>query len=136
MGAGTGILSILAAFRGAKNVLAIDNDTWAYENCCENVEKNHISVIDTVLGDAKDIGNRNFDIILANINRNVLLQDIKTYANALIGQGVLLLSGFYLHPDLQAIKEEAENNSLVLDSYREQDNWVAARFLKIKQTSK
>ncbi|MDR0606661.1 MAG: 50S ribosomal protein L11 methyltransferase [Bacteroidales bacterium] len=136
MGTGTGILSILAALRGAKSILAIDNDTWAYENCRENVEKNHISVIDTVLGDANNIGNRTFDLVLANINRNVLLHDIKIYANTLIEHGVLLLSGFYLSPDLQVIKEEAENNNLLLDSYKEQDNWIAARFLKIKKTSK
>jgi ribosomal protein L11 methyltransferase len=129
MGTGTGILSILAALRGAKSVLAIDNDIWAYENCRENVEKNHIHVINTVLGDADDIQDKTYNVILANINRNILLQDIKTYASVLAEHGVLLLSGFYLD-DLPIIKEEAANNNLLFDSYKEQDSWVAARFYR------
>ncbi|MDR1459423.1 MAG: 50S ribosomal protein L11 methyltransferase [Bacteroidales bacterium] len=130
MGTGTGILAILAAFRGAKKVLAIDNDTWAYENCCENVEKNNVHVIDIVLGDANNIQEKKYDIILANINRNILLQDIKTYARSLAEHGILLLSGFYLDPDLRLIEKEADNHHLFLNSYKEEDNWVAGRFSK------
>jgi ribosomal protein L11 methyltransferase len=130
MGAGTGILAILAAMRGAKNVLAIDNDEWAYNNCCENVEKNQINVVKTVLGDANSIENEQYDIILANINRNILLQDMHLYAKALNKNGILLLSGFYLHPDLPVIEEVAKKYNLVMDSYREQENWTAARFRK------
>jgi ribosomal protein L11 methyltransferase len=130
MGAGTGILAILSAMRGAKNVLAIDNDEWAYNNCCENVEKNRINTVKTVLGDAHTIGNKHYDIILANINRNILLQDMHLYANALNENGSLLLSGFYLYPDLPVIEEAAKKYNLILQSYREQNNWVAARFRK------
>ena len=128
MGSGTGVLSILAAMRGAKEVLAIDNDTWAYNNCCENIEKNCTYVVKAVLGDASFIGNEKYDIILANINRNIILRDINIYANALNNKGILFLSGFYLHPDLTEIKEAAIKNNLLFDSCQQQDNWVAARF--------
>ena len=130
MGSGTGILAILAAMRGAKKVLAIDNDEWAYNNCLENIEKNKMQVIKAVLGEANAIENEIFDIILANINRNILLQDMHLYAQALTENGILFLSGFYLHPDLPVIEEFAKKYSLILDSYKEQDNWVAARLKK------
>jgi ribosomal protein L11 methyltransferase len=130
MGTGTGILAIVAVLRGANQVLAIDNDTWAYENCCENVKRNHISTIETMLGDARNIGKDTYHIVLANINRNSLLQDMKTYSDCLAPQGILLLSGFYVHPDLRDIKQEAQKHKLVFDSYKEQDKWVAARFVK------
>ncbi|MDR0368490.1 MAG: 50S ribosomal protein L11 methyltransferase [Bacteroidales bacterium] len=129
MGSGTGVLAIFAMMRGAKTATAIDNDTWAYENCLENAEKNHISDIEVVLGDANDISGT-FDLILANINRNILMQDMEKYANALNKNGVLLLSGFYLDPDLNILKGEAEKHNLVFDSFKEQENWTAARFLK------
>jgi len=130
MGSGTGVLAILAAMRGAKNVLAIDNDEWAYNNCLENVEKNQTQTVKVVLGDADNIENQRFDIILANINRNILLQDMAVYAQALSKNGVLFLSGFYLHPDLPVIEEVASQYGLILDSYKEQDNWAAVRFKK------
>ncbi len=131
MGSGTGILSILAAMRGAKDVWAIDNDQWAYNNCCENIEKNHTYIVKAILGDANDIVNKQYDIIIANINRNILLRDMHIYANALQKNGVLFLSGFYIHPDLPVIEEAAKKNNLILSSYKEQDNWVAARFYKV-----
>ena len=131
MGSGTGILAILAAKRGAKSVLAIDNDTWAYNNCCENIEKNGTDVVKSVLGDANSIGNEKYDIILANINRNIILRDIDKYAKALNNDGILFLSGFYLDPDFAAINEATMKNNVFFDSYSEQDNWVAARFYKM-----
>jgi ribosomal protein L11 methyltransferase len=85
-------------------------------------------VVKTVLGDANSIENEQYDIILANINRNILLQDMHLYAKALNKNGFLLLSGFYLHPDLPVIKEVAEKHNLILDSYKEENNWAAARF--------
>ena len=131
MGAGTGVLSILAAMRGAKLVLAIDNDTWAYNNCCENIEKNQTHAVKAVLGDAGAVGDEKYDILLANINRNILIHDMNVYANALNKGGILFLSGFYLNPDLPEIENVAAKNNLVLDSYKQQDNWAAARFKKI-----
>jgi ribosomal protein L11 methyltransferase len=135
-GAGTGILSILAAKRGAKSVLAIDVNEWAYENCCENVAKNHVQGIEVELGTIDDFptGN-NYDIILANINRNVLVSEMKTYSSKLKEGGILLLSGFYMGGDFELIKRRAKKYFLTPDSYTEQDNWVAARFVKTKQTS-
>ena len=129
MGSGTGVLAILAIMRGAKHATAIDNDEWAYENCLENVEKNHISNIEVVLGNADNIREK-YDIILANINRNILMQDMGKYANALNKNGILLLSGFYLEPDLEILKKETEKYNLVFDSFKEQENWVAAKFRK------
>jgi ribosomal protein L11 methyltransferase len=126
MGSGTGILAILAVMRGAKMATAIDNDEWAYENCLENVEKNTVSNIEVILGNASTI-TKKYDIILANINRNILLEDINKYAEALNGNGTLLLSGFYLD-DLPILKKEAGKYNLVFDSYKEKENWVAARF--------
>jgi len=128
MGSGTGVLAILALMRGAKKATAIDNDSWAYENCLENVSRNDIQNMDTVLGDANSI-NASYDIIIANINRNILMQDMKKYADALNKNGVLLLSGFYLEPDLAILREEAEKHNLIFDSYKEKENWVAARFM-------
>ncbi len=128
MGSGTGVLAILAVMRGAKMATAIDNDEWAYENCLENVEKNSVSNMEVTLGNADNI-TKKYDIILANINRNILLEDMDKYAGALNENGTLLLSGFYLD-DLSILKNEAEKYNLVFDSYKEKENWVAARFLK------
>ena len=128
MGSGTGVLAILTLMRGAKTATAIDNDTWAYENCIENVSRNDVQNMDIVLGDANAI-DASFDIIIANINRNILMQDMKKYADALNKNGVLLLSGFYLEPDLAILREEAEKHNLIFDSYKEKENWVAARFM-------
>ncbi|MDR1878361.1 MAG: 50S ribosomal protein L11 methyltransferase [Bacteroidales bacterium] len=129
MGTGTGILAILSVLRGAKRVLAIDNDDWAYRNCLENVAENQIQTIETLLGDARSIRQTPYDICLANINRNILLQDMKRYVDALKQQGTLLVSGFYLHPDLTVIQTEAAKHNLVFHSYKEQEGWVAARFV-------
>ena len=131
MGSGTGVLAILAAKRGARYVLAIDNDNWAYQNCIENVQCNGLSdTIEVVLGDAESVKNAPFDIILANINRNILLQDMHVYANALKQGGVLYLSGFYLHPDLDLLTAEAAKFNIDLLSYKEEKAWVAARLQK------
>jgi len=130
MGSGTGVLAILACMREAKKATAIDNDSWAYENCLENITRNNISNIEAVLGDANSI-NSTYDVIIANINRNILLRDMKNYADAMNENGVLFLSGFYLEPDLAILKEEAEKYNLTFDSYKEQESWVAARFRKM-----
>ena len=131
MGSGTGVLAILAAKRGARYVLAIDNDNWAYQNYIENVQCNWLSdTIEVVLGDAESVKNAPFDIILANINRNILLQDMHVYANALKQGGVLYLSGFYLHPDLDLLTAKAAKFNIDLLSYKEEKVWVAARLQK------
>ncbi|MFM7022674.1 MAG: 50S ribosomal protein L11 methyltransferase [Flavobacteriales bacterium] len=105
MGSGTGILAILAEKLGARDIVAIDNDEWAYENCIENVERNGCSKITTVLGDAAKIDDKGFDVILANINRNILLADLPAYTKALDSGGVLLMSGF-LEQDVEILKQK------------------------------
>ncbi|HKL08298.1 MAG TPA: 50S ribosomal protein L11 methyltransferase [Bacteroidales bacterium] len=129
MGCGTGVLAILAKLKGAKTVTAIDIDEWAYKNTLENIEKNNCTDIQVFQGDASLLKNQNFDIIIANINRNILMSDISVYARGLNSNGMLLLSGLY-DSDLQMIKDEAENHQLIYHSHKEKHNWVAALFYK------
>lgn len=129
MGCGTSVLAILAAKRGSNKVFAIDNDEWAYNNSLENILKNNEPEINVILGDANSLTNLYFDVIIANINRNILLNDIKLYANSLNDNGILLMSGFY-EQDIPAIKEECGKYNLNFDRYISKNNWVAIRFLK------
>jgi ribosomal protein L11 methyltransferase len=130
MGCGTGVLAILASLRNAKSITAIDIDEWAYENTIENCAKNNCDNIDTHKGDAELIKNKKFDIILANINRNILLNDMVHYSLALKENGILLISGIY-ETDLEVIKEEAQKHHLSIEKYESKNNWVAAKFYKI-----
>jgi ribosomal protein L11 methyltransferase len=129
MGCGTSVLAILAAKRGGIHIFAIDNDEWAYENSLENIERNNVPEIKVLLGDAALLNNMSFDVIIANINRNILLNDIKHYVNVLNDNGVLLMSGFY-EQDIAVIKEETEKYNLTFDRYKLKNNWVAIRFTK------
>jgi ribosomal protein L11 methyltransferase len=129
MGCGTGILAILASMRGAKNVTAIDIEDWAYENAIENAQRNNCSNIGIFLGNADLIENKKFDIIIANINRNVLLEDISKYKKSLQPNGLLLMSGFYFE-DIEMIKQEAEKNSLTYKEYNQKNKWVMTEFRK------
>ncbi|MHC1778527.1 MAG: 50S ribosomal protein L11 methyltransferase [Lentimicrobium sp.] len=128
MGCGTGILAILAVMRGADKVTAIDNDEWAYRNSLENIERNKTPGIDVYLGDAALLNNKKFDFIIANINRNILLNDMNDYCNSLNSGGTLLMSGFYKQ-DLSAITNAAESFGLKYQDHKERNNWVAARFI-------
>lgn len=129
MGCGTGILAILSAKLGAKSILAIDNDEWAFTNAIENVERNGTPGVEVRQGDASLLGDRHFDLVIANINRNILLADIRVYAAVLRAGGILLLSGFYAS-DLQAIEEEASFYGIRLNHKLERNEWVAADFIK------
>jgi len=129
MGCGTGILAILSEMMGAAKVDAIDNDEWAYNNSLENVEKNNCEKIYVQLGDVSALKTVEYNFILANINRNVLLKDIAMYATHMVQNGILLLSGFYTE-DLDLIESSANNNNLSLDYNLVKNNWVAARFVK------
>jgi len=95
MGCGTGVLAILAEMRGAKPIDAIDIDNWCYLNSVENAERNNCKNISVFQGEASLLLNKKYDVIIANINRNILLNDMKTYTNSLNKNGTLLLSGFY-----------------------------------------
>lgn len=130
MGCGTGILAILAYQQGASNILAIDNDPIAAESCEENFQLNYVENATATCGDASSIQGMQFDIILANINRNILLRDMKAYSDSLVSGGIILFSGFYTE-DLDAIKEEAANNDLTYENHHSKNNWVVARFKKI-----
>ncbi|PLW95258.1 MAG: 50S ribosomal protein L11 methyltransferase [Marinilabiliales bacterium] len=130
MGCGTGVLAILAMLKGAKSAVAIDFDEWAYNNSIENVALNKMDQIDVQLGDATLLGNDLFDLILANINKNILLADIHAYSKVLKRGGRIIFSGFYVD-DLVDIKEEAEKHSLAYQSHRNKNRWVAAVFVKV-----
>jgi len=129
MGCGTAVLAILAAMRGAKDIVAIDIDTWCTENSIENIEMNNIHGIDVQLGGAELLAGLHFDIILANINRNILLADMEQYAACLSSGGELYMSGFYVQ-DIPLIEAEANRNGLILIDYHEKNNWVAVKTVK------
>lgn len=129
MGCGTGILAIFAEMKGAKPIDAIDIDNWCYQNSIENVERNHCSNISVYEGDASLLKDKKYDIIIANINRNILLNDMKVYTNCLNNNGVLLLSGFYKE-DITIINEEVTKYNLSLTKTIERNNWVALRYEK------
>lgn len=127
MGCGTGILAILAKKRNCGKVLAIDNDEWAYTNSVENCERNNVD-IEVVLGDAEQIKTNKFDVIIANINRNILLRDMHLYVDALNLNGLLLLSGFF-SVDKEVLTSEA--NKLGLKSFIEntKNEWTMLGFV-------
>jgi ribosomal protein L11 methyltransferase len=129
MGCGTGILSILAEMLQAKRVLAIDNDDWAYQNTVENIRRNNCRKISVVLGNAGFMKDEKFDFILANINRNVLVEEMVTFGRHLVHKAILLLSGFYSE-DLEVIEISAKECGLKLDNTQTKNNWIAARFIK------
>jgi ribosomal protein L11 methyltransferase len=129
MGTGTAILAILASMRGAGPITAIDIDRWAYDNAIENLNLNHIENVDVQIGGAELLGNRTFDIILANINRNILLNDIHIYSSVLNQGGYLYMSGFY-EEDIPSIAEECNKNGLTLCYNTTKENWTAVKFAK------
>ncbi|MCF0201018.1 MAG: 50S ribosomal protein L11 methyltransferase [Bacteroidales bacterium] len=128
MGSGTAVLAILAKKLGAAKTVAIDNDEWAYNNAFTNVALNGINDIEIVLGDAHAIKG-SFDVVLANINRNILLRDMHFYADAMRQNAHIFFSGFYSE-DLESIKAEAQNLGLQYRRHLTRNNWVAAEFVK------
>lgn len=130
MGCGTGILAIMAALRGAHDIIAIDIDPWCVENATENVQQNNCSFITIKEGDVSLIAGEQYNLILANINRNILLSDIPAYTQALLPQGLLLVSGFYVE-DLPAIKEKCQEEGLTYLSHIERNRWVSAKFQRL-----
>ncbi len=131
MGAGTGILGILAAKRGAKSIVAIDNDEVCYRSAIENAALNNIENLTSLVGSKETIPATEFDIILANINRNILLDQIADYAAALKKGGTIFFSGFYESPDLDMIKAHCAQFDLHFVNNKKLNDWVAARFQKI-----
>lgn len=130
MGCGTGILAILAAMKGATEVLAIDNDPQATENAVENIGINKVdAAIKVVTGNASLLTDQHFDIIVANINRNILLNDMHAYAKCLVGGGILLLSGFYAE-DCSLLEEEAASLGLTKKQETVRNRWAMLAFTK------
>lgn len=129
MGCGTGILAIFAEMKGAKPIDGIDIDNWCYLNSLENAERNNCKHISFYEGDASLLINQKYDVIIANINRNILLNDMKTYTSCLNNNGVLLLSGFYKE-DIPLINKEVEKYGLQLQHTLEKNNWVSLRYFK------
>ena len=129
MGCGTSILAILASMRGANPVTAIDIDDWCVNNSRDNIKLNHIDNITVELGDASLLANKQpFDVIIANINRNILLNDMAAYANCMHSGSEIYMSGFYVQ-DIQAIREKAESLGMEFVHHREKNNWAAVKLI-------
>lgn len=130
MGCGTGILAILASKRGAASVVAIDFDSICFDSVIENRELNNVTNIEARLGSKEAIGAEMFDSIIANINRNILLDQLETYAAVLKSKGELYLSGFYEDQDLQILKDKCESLNIIFKENKVMDSWCAAKFVK------
>lgn len=129
-GCGTAILSIMASKLGAKSVEAFDIDEWSIVNGKENAEVNHCANINIRQGKIAELSfDTSFDIVLANINRNILLAEMQEYANALSPGGHLLLSGFY-STDIPVLAAAASHHGLQEVFHDERENWAAVLFVK------
>jgi ribosomal protein L11 methyltransferase len=128
MGCGTAVLAILASKKGANPIDAIDIDNWCYLNSIENIERNNCTNIQVLEGDVSLLSDKSYAIIIANINRNILLNDLEVYHSCLISKGTLFLSGFYKE-DINAIEKHCNSLNLKLIEIKEKNNWVALKFL-------
>ena len=123
MGCGTSVLAIFAKQKGAGKTVAIDIDEWSVENSKENAERNNVD-LDISQGTADNLGAENFDIILANINRNILISDIPTYVSVLNNVGQLLLSGLCFF-DVEDVLEVCNEQKLTLKRKLQREEWVS-----------
>lgn len=129
MGCGTSILAILARMRGACPCTAIDIDEWCVRNSIENIALNQVDDIAVSQGDASSLVDKDpFDVIIANINRNILLNDMKQYVACMHPGSELYMSGFYVD-DIPVIREEAEKNLLSFVHHKEKNRWAAVKFI-------
>jgi ribosomal protein L11 methyltransferase len=128
MGCGTAVLAILAEMRGASKLDAVDIDEWCFENSIENIERNNCKNISVFLGDASLLSGKKYDVIIANINRNILLNDMESYRKCLSEDGMLYLSGFYVK-DSPIITEACNNLGFTFVENKEKNQWVAAKFV-------
>jgi ribosomal protein L11 methyltransferase len=129
-GTGTGILAFVAKKRGADFVRGFDIDEWSVENSIENAGLNGCEEIPFVKGTIRDEDERLYDVLIANINRNILLDEMQEYAKRLKAGGILLLSGFYVQ-DIPALEKKAASVGIQRVSYLEKNNWVSLVLKKV-----
>ncbi len=129
MGTGTGVLAIIAEKLGGEQILAIDIEDWSVENTIENVERNECSKITSLCGDISLLGHRKFELILANINKNVLKAHLPHYSKSLEIGGQLFMSGFF-ETDIQELIAEANQYGLVFVSQKVKATWACIQFKK------
>lgn len=129
MGSGTGILAIYSEMLGAKAISAVDIEPWAVENSLENIARNNCHAIKVSLGDIANVSEADFDIVLANINKNILRLHLPTYAQKMVSHGDLLLSGFFT-ADNQELIELATSLNFTLQHIYEKENWSCLHFKK------
>ena len=131
MGCGTSILAILARMRGAKHCVAVDVDEWCVKNSQDNIALNHVDNIDVFLGDASCLASKGpFDLVIANINRNILLNDLQYYVPRMKEGAYIYMSGFYVS-DIEKIRKEAERQGLTFVDARSQDDWACVKLVKL-----
>ena len=128
MGCGTAILAILAEMKGAKPIDAIDIDNWCYLNSIENAERNNCKEITVYEGDAALLKDKKYALIIANINRNILLNDMQQYVDCLNKNGILLLSGFYTE-DIPVIDASCTDKGLTYVKKFERNNWTSLKYV-------
>lgn len=129
MGSGTGVLAIYAVKMGAVSADAIDIDTWAFENCKENISMNGTPEVQAILGDAELLTTQRYDIILANINRNILVRDMNRYVQVMNPSATLIVSGFFSN-DMAVVQQQAEASGLSFKSHLLKNNWTMMEFAK------
>lgn len=128
-GSGTGVLSILAHKMKAKRIVAVDYDEWAYNNIKENIGKNTASTVEPLLGGAEVLPREMFGIILANVNKNILLEHMEILLSRLINNGIILFSGL-LRADEREFVASAEKNGLILLKKKTKNEWLSLKFQK------
>lgn len=130
MGCGTSVLAIMASMRGASRCTAIDIDDWCVRNSKENIQLNNISNITVIHGDANVLNKVDTcNLFIANINRNILINDMNKYMAKMEDGATLFMSGFYTE-DIDEIRKSAESNGLTFVSYKQKNNWAAVKFMK------
>lgn len=130
MGCGTSVLAILAEKCGATDITAIDIDDWCTENSLENIQLNNAKHIEVLLGGAELLSDLQFDIVLANINRNILLADMKVYVSTLQANGELYISGFYTE-DIPILEQKANELGLKTVYSKSKNNWALVKFVHL-----
>ncbi len=130
-GCGTGILGIVASKLGAAHVVGYDIDEWSVKNALHNAELNEVANMEVYHGDAQVLQSIDgtFDVVLANINRNILLGDLPTFARLMHPESMLILSGFYTE-DVPLLTEKAQSLSLIKTEQRQNGDWCSLVFRK------